>query len=973
MVDNHSPSRNPLLRSFLFLVVPIFLSLSACSNPDVPLVPDFITIPPVISIGNQISESNSAALLSLGQDLRFENISLEEGLSQSTVFSIIQDSQGFMWFGTEDGLNKYDGFNFTIYKSDLENESSLSSNWIETLFLDHEGRLWIGTANGLDRFNQEDGSFTHYKNDPADPNSISGNHITAIYQDNHGIMWVGTLKGGINKFDPASERFVQFRHDPADPFSISSDGVSTIIGDKDGFLWVGTYDAGINFLNQNDSSWMRIGSWSGSSLGLSNQHISVIMEDHTGNLWIGTDGGGLSRLTISEAEKHKLLEGISLGKTNYRIKHYQHNPNNTSSLSSNNVTALRQDNDGIIWIGTRTGGLNILVPDSDVFRIFQHNPHLEDGFENDWILSIYQDNEGIYWFGTIGGGINKLGLGWKNFPLFRNNPNNPASLSDDMVRYFLPDRDSLWIGSMFGGVDKLNTITGDWQHFVNDPSDLDSLSSNFVSIIYKDQSGNLWIGTSSGLDKYDPENGSFVHYLPKPEAGPGSHDNNIRAIYEKPTGHYWIGTRSGLYHYDLVLDQWDKLEFKISDDPHNLNNVWILNILEDQDETLWVTTWGAGLFRIDPVTEHITHFHNDPDNPDSLGNNTLLSIYQDQSGSLWFGSTGGLIKYRSETGVFTNYRENDGLPNETIYCVLGDSEDNIWISTNLGLSKFTPSEEIFQNYTVNDGLQSNEFNGNSCNYGINGMMIFGGINGFNLFSPENVKSNYYSPPVVITSIVIDGNQRLYDLMEGQKSEIILKWPENSFEFEYAALSFNQPEQNRYAFYLEGFDNNWNNVGSRRYGKYTNLPGGTYTLHVIGSNDDGIWNQEGKSIQITVVPPLWETWWFGGLLIVVVSGMVFGGFKLRVRNLENRSRELENQVIDRTEKLMEAQIALKETDLQRAVIEERNRLARELHDSVTQSLYSLTLFTEAARHLAEEAGTDKLEGYLGQIGSLGLRL
>jgi len=961
-----------VLICFLSLIT-IMLVLSACGGPETPALSEPgatpTASPPATTLGSKSPTQ-----------LRFERISLEQGLSQSTVFSMLQDSQGFMWFGTENGLNKYDGYNFTVYKHDPDDPNSLGGNWIQTLLEDGSGMLWIGTSDGgLDRYDRKLDQFTHYRNDPNDPSSLSNDEITAIYQDRDGDLWIGTGGGGLDRlvpttpaagqalseaegFDQENERFVHYQNDPEDPNSLSSNAVSTIYVDQKGTLWIGTEDGGLNWFDSENERWWHYVNDPSDPHSLSHNSITAISEDQSGALWVGTGGGGLERFD----------------QENERFIHYQHDPDDPQSLSSNEITAIYQDREGVLWIGTYSGGLNRFVPETETFAHYQNVPGDPHSLSSNIVLSIFQDREGVLWFGTIGGGVNKLNVERWNFVHYKNDPSNPNSLGDNMVRVFYEDSDgALWVGTMFGGVDRFDRETGSWRHFRHDPDDPDSLSNNFVSAIYRDRSGVLWIGTASGLDKFEPETETFRHYQAEPDGPPGSPSNNVRTIYDGQAGEFWIGTKGGLYRFDRQEESWSDPYRHDPGDPDSLSDDWVFSFMEDRQGRIWIGTLSGGLNRFDLETETFTHYQNDPGDPQSLGSNIVVSIVQDREGTLWIGNGGGIDRFDPATETFTHYREKDGMPNNSVYCIVEDGDGHLWVSTNKGLSNFDPQRETFRNYDVADGLQSNEFNSIACLMSDSQEMFFGGIDGFNAFFPGQIKDNPTMPPVVLTSLAQGGEQVDLGIAVDSVTEATFKWPEDSFEFEYAALSFADPEKNQYAYYLEGFEETWNEVGTRRYGQYTHLPGGTYTLRVKGSNNDGIWNEAGTVVKVTIVPPFWETWWFRGILFIALVGVVFGGFQLRVRNLETRGSELETQVEARTAELqseiaqrMQVEEALRESEMEKAVTAERSRLARELHDSVTQSLYSLTLFSEAARHMAEEAGEEGIEQYIGQIGVIG---
>ena len=954
----------------VFLIIFIFLvaSCNGFTTPTIDQVPS--EIPTNISEGQGVDLLVSAPSLLPGQHLRFNRISLEQGLSQSTVFCILQDSQGFLWFGTEDGLNKYDGYNFTIYKHDPEDPNSIGGNWINALIEDDSGVLWIGTREGgLDRYDRNLNQFTHFRSDSEDTSSLSDNEVTAIYQDRDGVLWIGTGSGGLNGLVPATssgqalseaegsdlenEHFIHYQHNPDDPNSLSSNAVSAIFEDQNGVLWIGTEDGGLNRLDSENESWWHYRNVPNNPHSLSHNNITAIYEDQSGALWVGTNGGGLNRLVPSTSSDQALSEAEESDQENEHFIHYQNDTDDPRSLSNDNISTIYQDREGVLWIGTWGGGLNIFDPEKENFTHYRNVPGDPHSLSSDISVSIYQDREGVLWFGTIAAGVNKLGVGRWNFAHYKNDPNNPNSLGDNMVRAFYQDREGvLWIGTMFGGVDRFDRETGNWRHYRHDPDDPSSLSNNFVSVIYADRSDVLWIGTASGLDKFEPQTETFTHYQAIPDDPPGSPSNNVRTIYENQAGEFWIGTKGGLYRFEPEKEIWSHHYRHDPGDPQSLSNDWVLSFFEDSEGIIWIGTFGGGLNRFDPEIEIFTRYQNVPDDPSSLSHNLVVGIIQDQDGTLWLGTGGGLNKFDPRAETFIHFREKDGMPNETMYCLVEDRQGHIWLSTNKGLSRFDPRKETFRNYDVTDGLQSNEFNSPACHKGDSEEMFFGGINGFNTFFPDQVRDNPTIPPVVLTFLTHGGEEVNCNSTVGCVTDFTLNWPDNAFEFEFAALSYAQPKKNQYAYMLDGFDEDWNAIGTLRYGKYTNLPGGTYILRLRGSNNDGIWNEEDAALVVTIVPPYWSTWWFRGGMLLALGGIAIVGYRLRVRSLEARSRELESEVEQRTAELMKIEEALRQSEMEEAVAAERSRLARDLHDSVTQTIFSMTLTTEATRQLLE---------------------
>ncbi len=794
-------------------------------------------------------------------DILFGNISVDQGLSQSSVYSILQDSMGLMWFGTEDGLNKFDGYEFTVYKHDPENANSLSNNTILEIYEDQQGQLWIGTIDGLNRYDRNNNLWEYF---PLD-------RVRTIIEDRAGKLWVGSNAGLYTIEDGESNELIREM----------SESTFAMVEDSDGFLWVGT-DRGLIKLAQSGDRIAHFQHHSQDDSSLANNFVRSVFEDSNGNLWIGTIGG-LDKLD-RESE---------------RFTHLRHDENDPASLSHDVVSIIFEDQSGELWIGTEGGGLNRYDPYLNDFLHYHYSIDTPRSLSSNFVRSIFQDRGGILWIGTIAGGINTIDVTQKKFNHFAYEGGGWKSLSNNFVTSIYEDYSQvLWVGTGGGGLNKVDRQLDFYTHYKHDPADSESLSDDFVTAVYVDRNGDLWVGTNSGgLNTSDRFSSSFEHYVHNPDDPNSIAHDSISSILEDRHGVLWIGTLGG------GLDSFNQIDKKFTHHP-GLSSKNVNTLFEDRDAFIWVGTSGGGLNRYDHVEKVYHQYTHDPYNPQSISSDNVLVIYQDLRGIFWIGTAGGgLNKFDPVTETFIPYREKDGLPNDVVYGILEDDESHLWISTNNGLSKFDPKTEIFKNFDVLDGLQSNEFNSNAFFKNSRGEMFFGGVNGFNAIVSNEIKDDQYLPPVILTSFTQSGG----DVFVGNAVESIDKatfyWPNNFFEFEFAALSYSQPEKNQYAYMLEGFwDEEWNYIGSKRFGRYTNLPGGTYTLRLKGSNKDGVWNEVGKAIEITIVPPFWMTWWFQGTVILLLSIGIFAGYRVRVRNIQSRTAQLEEQVATRTKEL-----------------------------------------------------------------------
>jgi len=767
-------------------------------------------------------------------------------------------------------LNRYNGYDFKIYRHETDNPLSLSNNSIRTIIEDRSGFLWIGTfGGGVNRFDREAETFTHYKSDPGNPNSLNNNYILSLVEDRSGLLWIGTVGGGLNRFNSQTGTFTYYRNDPGVANSLSHNEVRCIYEDKSGRLWFGTSGGGLNKFDPQTGTFTHFKTDPGNPNSLCHNHVLTICEDRLGRLWIGTYANGMDR-----------FDPVTNSFT-----HYTSDPKNPNSLSNNEVWSILQDQEGLLWIGT-AGGLNTFDLKTGTFAHYRPDPGDPNSLSNDEIRSICQDRFGVLWIGTTLGGINKFNIEKQRFAHYRSVPNEPNCLSNNRVMSIFEDRKGIvWLGT-YGGLNKFDRKNETFSHYRHDPRDPASLSDNRVLTIYEDRFGALWIGTLGGLNIFNPQTEAFTRYLIHP-GDLNTLSDRITSIVEDRWGYLWVGTVEGLNRLERTMPGkgFNFTRYKsLSGDPSSLSHNLVYKIFPDRSGDLWIGTQ-EGLNRFDRQTEAFTRYLAAPGDPDSLSSNKVNYIYEDRMGTLWIGTDGGLNKYRRNQDRFTHYKMENGLPNDVIYGILEDDHGNLWISTNNGLSKFNPGTEVFKNYDSRDGLQSNEFMYGACCRSTSGEMIFGGINGFNVFSPDSIRDNPHLPFIVITGLQIfnkpvgigeevDGRIILQQHISAAR-EIKLSYRHTGFSFEYAGLHYAAPDRNQYAYKMEGLEKEWNYVGNRRFATYAHLAPGKYVFRVKGSNNDGLWNETGASIKIVIPPPPWQTWWAYTLYGLVLIGIVFG--------------------------------------------------------------------------------------------------
>lgn len=841
---------------------------------------------------------------SLGAQGVFERISLEHGLSQSSVFAIVQDHQGFMWFGTQDGLNRYDGRRFEIFRRRGDDSTSLSHNFVRRLFVDRDGKLWVGTANyGVNCYDPVTGRFKRFLTNPADTNSISNNVIWAIEQTRDGVLWFGT-DDGLNSYDTRTDTWDRYYFREGTKNAASLNSIHALYEDSTGALWVG-HQEGISRFDPHTKTFQRL-------------HRSFVinrfLDDNAGSFW--AVGSGILSYDRREMRFVPAKSRLATG----------------GLLPGGNEAGLVSRNRDI-WFGSHDGLLHRKAGEH-TFRNYRHNPDDPQSLSENSVLSMWEDRSGILWVGTYQG-VNKHVPTRMKFTTYTYNPNDDNSLSSLRVRGFSEDpRGTIWIATQYG-LNRFDPRTERFRRYYASGKER-TMRDNHVWCVIAEQTlpVTVWIGMNAGgvdcLEFPEPlssESPVLRSYYPQehPQALSGG---TVLSAFQDKTGDLWFGLlNAGVCWYRKE----SRTFIRIQPIPGNTNSLAGLNIWairEDGNGHLWFGSQGDGVTRLDRKSWTFTRYQHQDLIPTTISDNNVTSIHEDSDGTLWFGTYTGLNRFEPRSETFQRFTSEHGLANDVIYAIEEDGNNNLWLSSNRGLSRFNRKTYKVVNYDVQDGLQSNEFNQGASLRASTGEMYFGGINGFSRFHPDSIRDNPHKPYVVLVDFRVFNDpihpakekRRLLSTIETAQ-ELHLSYRDAVLTFEFAALEYTNPVNNRYAYMMEGFDNEWNYVGKKREATYTNLDPGTYIFRVKASNNDNVWNEEGISLKVFIAPPWWMTWWFRGILIVTFLSVGPIIYFRRVTQLK-RDHALQQDV---SRRLIESQEA------------ERKRIASELHDSVGQDL------------------------------------
>ena len=837
----------------------------------------------------------------------FDHVTVSDGLSQNSVQRIIQDSCGYLWLATQDGLNKYDGYSFTVYRRS-EDETGLTDSVIWSLYQDRHGDIWVGTDDGLNRYDRVTRTFTHYRHDPENDGTLSHPTVRDVLEDASGDLWVATGRGGLNRLDRSSGTFTSFRHDPDDESTLSSDRITSVAEDPRGFLWVGTEDAGVNRFDPVTGAAVRIRHNQHDAGSLSSDAVTRVILGHDGTPWIATDGGGLNRLD---------RDGRSFVR-------YRHDPEDPGSIASDALQTVFEDSAGRLWIGHyRGGGVSLLDRTTGLFARFTSRTHRRTSLNDDFVRAIYEDAGGILWFGTFTGGLNTYDPGRTRFRHYHDEWWSENSLSDDTVRAFYRDGNTLYIGTE-GGLNEYDIESGVFVHYVHDPTQPGELPHNIVRNLYPDREGNLWIATHGGLSRFDLEKKTFTNFHHDPEDSSSISSDTVWRVFVDSRGLVWAGARNALNVLDPETGRFTRF-FHDPDDPYSIAGDRILAIHEDGTGRIWAGSATRGVSVYDRETGLFHRYDHDQSDPTSLGSHTVFAILDPGDGYLWFGTRGGGInRFDPATRTFTRYTEAEGLPNDVVYGILADDAGYLWLSTNRGIARFSPADESFVAFDTSDGLQAEEFNNGAYYRADDGLMYFGGINGFNVFDPRRIQISSYNAPLAITNFRVLNDVMPVEQLCGSESPLTLTHRENYLSFEFASLDFSSPEKNRYAYKLEGIDRDWVYAGSRRYANYTNLPPGRYTFRVRGTNSDGVWSDNVVVLPLRISPAFWQTLLFRVTVLVTVVFLAVALYRYRTVAIIRENRRLETAVNERTHQLKAANEHLQEEVVQRKRAEEEIR-------------------------------------------------
>ncbi|MDM7924455.1 MAG: two-component regulator propeller domain-containing protein [bacterium] len=827
----------------------------------------------------------AAELAGQPKRLQFRRLTPDEGLSSSTVTCILQDSRGFMWIGTYNGLNRYDGSRFTVFRYNSLDTSSVPHNLIWQIFEDRAGTLWIATAAGLARFDWKTDRFIRVRTDASiiAPGQAYG--VQSVAEDSSGGLWLGTTVGLV-KFDPADGRTFVYRHDPENPASLSQDYIECVTVDSRNRLWVSTRNGLNRFLPETGTFRRYMTDPRSPGLPSARAYFQDIVEDRTGTLWIGSLGMGLFSMPMDAVSEKSMV--------NYRRR-----PGDPRSLSGDRVLCLYVDSRDQLWVGTENAGLNLWDRTRRSFWRYEPDLYNPSSLSNNSIHAVFQDRTGNFWIGTFAGGVNVSKFNGDAIIHYQSIPGVTGSLSGNVVTSFAEDAAGrIWIGTDGGG---LNRFDSELERFRSWRTDNSNLQSDAVISVCADSRNRLWVGTwGAGLNRFDPDRGAFTAFT---TSNSGIPENNILVVKEGSGGRLWLGSfQSGLIRFDPANGSFASFTTRNS----GLSNDMISDIEPGPGALLFVGTYfGFNVF--DPATGRCTAYHHEPGNPSSLSDDTVMDLMAVGDTTVWVGTMDGLSRFNLRTRTFTRFTREDGLPDNVIKGIVRDpAGKDIWVTTERGVCRFNPLQRRGRTFTRDDGLESDESGQRSVWATRDGRVLCGGAKGFNVLVPERIGENRILPRLIFTDFLI-ANRRVPVGVKGSPlpahisglREITLPYRTPGFTITFAVMDFTIPEKNQYAFRMDGFDRDWIEAGTQSSATYAGLGPGRYVFRVKGANNDGLWNENGASLRIRIRPPWWRTGWFLGAAFIALSALLFAGIRLRLSGERRRNAELEKRIRERT--------------------------------------------------------------------------
>jgi signal transduction histidine kinase/ligand-binding sensor domain-containing protein len=886
----------------------------------------------------------------------FDHIS-DPKIAQNVVYSIVQDSHGFMWFGTKDGLYRYDGYRFRLFTTNPLDSTTLSDDRVLHVYEDHDGDLWCATQDGgLNRFNRRTATFTRFLANPKKPQSISSNRASFIYQDRTGRLWVGT-EFGLNVMNKKTGTFSAFKTNPDRTDAFPSNNARCVCETRNGDLWFGSVGGGICKFQAATGTFTTYQHDPKNPKSIPDNTIHDIAEDAHGVLWLATPHGL-----------------CAFYPTTGEVERFVNNAANMRSLSENIVWDVYVMKNGSLWVATQNG-LNLFNPASRDFTRFTASIFGTVTLANNYINALYEDSAGRLWVAMYGGGVSVYDPWKRKFPLYqRNFEKNPAeTLVDNNIWSAHETRDgNIWLGTV-RGLSLFHPTNATFQSFHADTLHFGSMSDNFNSLT-SDSSGKVFCGSyGGGVSVFDPKRKRFIQHF-------GSDDNEPRSLLSDRTTAvlvdkaqtFWVGTIQGLCRYAPTTNDFDRITGTIRD-TNSLSHNNIKCFFEDSRGRFWVGTAG-GLNLMDRITGKCTRFLSIPTDTNTLSHNNIRTVTEDSKHQLWVATSGGLnrIIETNENGKqimrFQRITTKDGLPNNLISGLCEDRHGRLWISHNTGIVAFDPAKNLILNYyDVDDGLQGQEFRAMAIFPIRDGRLLFGGGSGLNLFNPDSLQRYSSQPRIVLTNLrTMSRNHPLpIDIAEAQ--EIILSYKDYIFSIEFAALEFTNTHKVQYTYKLNGFDNDWVQASEQRTATYTNLSGGTYVFRVRASNHDGVWNNDGIALTIRIVPPFWETWWFRISAVLGLICALVMGVSLRERGIKRQNTRLEQIITERTSalKVSNEEISKANEQLQVANAEKNEFLGIVAHD-LKNPLSTIQLAARMMQKTAPELGVEDVRELSGDI-------